>query len=423
MEKIVRKEFDPFTHPVFPDGLPLVHVKSAGVYLITNTTNGKIYVGSASKSIIKRLRWHRSELRSNKHGNSYLQRAWNKHGEKAFVSAVLELCLPQDCIRYEQFWIDELGAYDKTKAYNICPKAGSSRGAKLGPLSEERKKRNSEWNKKYYADPKARELSGKYSRLRWSKPGAREEVLDHWKAYWSDDENRRKRSISSKKMWESPVYREKVIGRIKAHWANPVAAERNRNAIAKTRSTKESRNKTSEANKKLWRDQGYRDKVLASRRSPENKKRQAELARRLWNDPAWREKKNVYYLSESFRKRVSEIAERKKNDPLVQEQRRAAKETRYVERTKSFVKEVVRRYNAGETTQRLVKSTGLIWNDVKQIIERAGIPYRGVKESRDGIREIVSKSMKSLWANPEFKAKQSLKIKAAMAKRKEALSC
>lgn len=76
-----------------------------GVYKITNTVNGKFYVGSAIN--IKR-RWtvHRYKLRHNKHDNKHLQSAWNKYGESAFEFSIIELC--EDSLQKEQHYLDAL---------------------------------------------------------------------------------------------------------------------------------------------------------------------------------------------------------------------------------------------------------------------------------------------------------------------------
>lgn len=54
-----------------------------GIYAIKNTVNGKIYIGSTNN--YTRRKWeHLARLRSDNHGNEYLQRSWNKYGEDAF---------------------------------------------------------------------------------------------------------------------------------------------------------------------------------------------------------------------------------------------------------------------------------------------------------------------------------------------------
>lgn len=100
----------------------------SGVYLITNTVNGKVYVGSAAKSI--KLRWirHRRLLRAKEHSNRHLQNAWDKYGESAFKFSVLLPCAADDCVRYEQIYIDKRNSSDREFGYNLSPTAGSCLG-------------------------------------------------------------------------------------------------------------------------------------------------------------------------------------------------------------------------------------------------------------------------------------------------------
>lgn len=60
-----------------------------GIYKIINVVDNKFYVGSAV-SFSRRKTRHFSELRTQAHNNSKLQNAWNKHGEAAFIFAIVE---------------------------------------------------------------------------------------------------------------------------------------------------------------------------------------------------------------------------------------------------------------------------------------------------------------------------------------------
>ena len=103
----------------------------SGVYIIRNTVNGKVYVGSAARSTKRRWIDHRMTLRGNRHRNRHLQSAWNKYGEESFTFSVLVWCAPEDCVRYEQTVIDEYNAADRQFGYNSSPTAGSCLGTKL----------------------------------------------------------------------------------------------------------------------------------------------------------------------------------------------------------------------------------------------------------------------------------------------------
>jgi group I intron endonuclease len=109
---------------------------ATGVYCWLNRVNGKRYVGSSARSLLRRLRGRRQSLILGKHNNRYLQRAWNKYGSRAFVFVILERCFPEDCLAREQYWIDEYQSAKYKFGYNLSPTAGSSLGVKF---SEETK--------------------------------------------------------------------------------------------------------------------------------------------------------------------------------------------------------------------------------------------------------------------------------------------
>ena len=91
--------------------------KICGVYKITNIVNGKFYIGS-SNDIKARWRQHKDKLRVNKHGNTYLQNAWNKYGEENFLFEVVEECDPEFQFEREQYYLNTLNPFDD-QGYNI----------------------------------------------------------------------------------------------------------------------------------------------------------------------------------------------------------------------------------------------------------------------------------------------------------------
>lgn len=97
---------------------------NSGIYTITNNMNGHRYVGSAV-DLKDRFRCHRQHLNKETHGNTYLQRAWNKYGENAFKFEILECWEPELLISMEQWWMNML-----CPEYNIAPVAGNSLGVK-----------------------------------------------------------------------------------------------------------------------------------------------------------------------------------------------------------------------------------------------------------------------------------------------------
>lgn len=141
------------------DPLPLIDTikgKIVGVYKIVNKINGKYYIGS-STNINQRWYNHRCELRKNRHGNQYLQNAWNKYGESNFEFIIVELTDFNNRLNIEQTYLD-ICRDNRNISYNIgtdtvgffkgCHHTSESR-IKIGNahrgmiISEEQKKRQS----------------------------------------------------------------------------------------------------------------------------------------------------------------------------------------------------------------------------------------------------------------------------------------
>jgi group I intron endonuclease len=117
---------------------------ATGVYCWRNTVNGKVYVGSSSTSIRRRMLAHKRQLNGNKHYNARFQAAWNEHGAESFEFSILEECKPVDCLDREQYWIDKFRAATEEHGYNICV-------CSHGPYGEEDRKRVSDGQKRAWA--------------------------------------------------------------------------------------------------------------------------------------------------------------------------------------------------------------------------------------------------------------------------------
>jgi group I intron endonuclease len=94
-----------------------------------------IYVGS-STCLSRREYQHLLLLKKGKHGNTYMQNAWNKH--QAIVFEVLERCEIDAVIALEQKYLDEV--FGQELCMNICSTAGSRLGV---PHSDEVRKKMS----------------------------------------------------------------------------------------------------------------------------------------------------------------------------------------------------------------------------------------------------------------------------------------
>lgn len=158
----------------------------AVVYEIKNLVNGKTYIGSSS-NYVRRSRTHKTALRSGKHQNSHLQRAWLKYGESSFTFTVLILCSSEMMRFYEQRCIDGLTPqYNQSKsAFSGIP-AGST-------LSEQHRKK-----------------LGAISAMLWGTEEYRNKTAAAIQDSMTPDECN-KRSERTKKLWADPVYRGRAV--------------------------------------------------------------------------------------------------------------------------------------------------------------------------------------------------------------------
>jgi len=99
--------------------------KEAGIFRITNTANGKIYLGS-SLNLHGPLNKHRFVLSIGSHINRAMQADWLVHGEAAFVFEIVEQVKPSDNPGFkvedelellEQIWIEKEQPFSE-RGYN-----------------------------------------------------------------------------------------------------------------------------------------------------------------------------------------------------------------------------------------------------------------------------------------------------------------
>lgn len=91
----------------------------SGIYMFLNIVNNKVYVGS-TKNFRERRSSHLSDLRKDKHYNTYLQNSFNKYGEDNIKFIVLEECEVLELIQKEQYWINLKNSNNSDFGYNLC---------------------------------------------------------------------------------------------------------------------------------------------------------------------------------------------------------------------------------------------------------------------------------------------------------------
>lgn len=125
-----------------------IYPKESGIYILWNTINDKIYVGSA-KDFSSRLRRHFSMLRNGNHTNSHLRNASLKYGVDSFIWLIQEIVEdPEKLLEREEFWIKEL-----KPEYNLTEVSPTMLGFKH---TEESRKKMSEASRSRGARPPSR---------------------------------------------------------------------------------------------------------------------------------------------------------------------------------------------------------------------------------------------------------------------------
>ena len=239
-----------------------------GVYQIE--LNRKRYVGSTACNFRKRWREHLLRLRKNKHENSKLQRAYNKHGEKTLKFSILEIVgIREEVIDVEQKYIDKL----KPK-YNILPNAGSCLGRNI---SEETRLKisNSEKGKYVKGHPHTKETRKRLSeaqKLNWKNQIYSEETIkkmgslgekNSFYGKHHSEETKKRLSEAQKLNWENQVYSEESIEKMREGGRNrPPHSEETKAKISKANKGKvvsvEVKEKIRQAVKEWWKNEHSR---------------------------------------------------------------------------------------------------------------------------------------------------------------------
>lgn len=179
------------------------------IYKISNTKNGKFYIGMTTNL---KSRWAQ-HIREAKRGvrKSILYSAIRKYGIKSFVLEVLEECTQKNMPKREQYWIKKLSPkYNMTKGGHggDCLTMLTKKDRQL--LTEKRRHNT----KKMWEDPAYKErqtqLAKKYANTKKAKEKTRRTSLRLWK----DPQHRKLVSESTKRQWKDPQHRAHVVRKV-----------------------------------------------------------------------------------------------------------------------------------------------------------------------------------------------------------------
>ena len=242
------------------------HSLKPGIYKITNTHTGRIYIGQA-KEFKSRWRGHATSLLSGKHQNKFLQNDFNKckaelGHDNFLVFDVIEVM--EGSTKVERNLVEEATIakhFDNcVNCYNIQKDVSSVDRSCQSKTPEETKKKQSESMKKRWQDPEYAasiravleenlsnpEVKQKLSEARreaWSDPAYKASMSEKIAAAKGTEESRAAVSEFMTEFKNTPEERARISERSKANWNNPEYRAAHHEAMVKTTSSQEYKEK------------------------------------------------------------------------------------------------------------------------------------------------------------------------------------
>ena len=124
------------------------------IYLVTNTVNGKQYVGQSQQLDIEQ-RWKSHRKVKNPNVGSYLKAAYIKYGIEKFKFQIICICFDEDCDKYEDEYIKKFNTLSPS-GYNL------KTGGNSVKYSEESKQLMSIRQKEIMTDERRQKISERF---------------------------------------------------------------------------------------------------------------------------------------------------------------------------------------------------------------------------------------------------------------------
>lgn len=272
--------------------------KICGIYKIQSEIKPeRIYIGS-SVDVVNRWRCHLSTLKNNKHGNSKLQRHFNKYGQDDLVFSIITICNKTELkpiggiIRPEQFFIWAYNAW-----FNICPLAFSVAGRKMSveakkKLSDSRRGKISTFKGRKHSD----ESKIKQSNIKKGKkqsPETIEKRAEQLRGRKQSAEHIKKRANAlkgkpspNKGKSPSKETREKLSKANKGHTPWTKGKHLSADTIEKIKQKLTGQKRSEATRQKIREAARKREKVFGRKHTEESKQTMRESARRRWQKRA-----------------------------------------------------------------------------------------------------------------------------------------
>ena len=234
------------------------------IYLITNTINGKVYVGQTIETVHRRWQHHKYAAKGNR--KHHLLNALRKYGPDSFMVETLCECPDQDSLNEsEKFFIWILSSYKPSFGYNN--ELGGSNGR---PSDASRKKMSDAQKGKHHSDETRRKMST-------------------WQLGRKMSEESKQKMSESRKGRKMPPRSEEYRKDVSERQKGKPLSESRKLAISNSLKGKvlseETRRKISESRKGKPRTQSqveYYQSRIGSKASDETKAKQSEARKSYW---------------------------------------------------------------------------------------------------------------------------------------------
>lgn len=284
-----------------------------GIYLITNTVSGTVYVGQARK-ISSRWGVHRHHLKHGTHHCRYLQKAYWKYGHDAFeYSIAADLSAIDECDLDVALAVEEARVFaTHPKTYNLLQPTEDGQVAtpetrallsvaKLKMWAElkgnpDALKSMIDRSNQYRRSPEGRLSQSDAMKIRWQDEEWRLEMGEKLAQSKDTDEFRQKQSNLSTAQWADPEIRVAMVAGLTAGWADSEVKARRVAAImaGQKKALEDPNSKMSKRFEKRWSN-------------PEERARQSSRTTERWSDTEFKEKMRVA-LKAGWAKRRERLA-------------------------------------------------------------------------------------------------------------------
>jgi group I intron endonuclease len=250
------------------------------IYLVTNTINGKQYVGQTINFVVRKKKHEKNAV-----GGSMLafHCAIRKYGTFSFLWEILcSKKLPS--ISEEKEWMDHWEKHYIAKLNTIAPNGYNLTVGGEGVLglvfSDESRRKMSVSAVKRCLSPSWKAKSGASRRKLWEDPEFREKTTRAHIGKHLSQQAKDKVSKANKGKIVKPETGEKISQAKKRHWQDPEYRARVTATMKKHRSTEECRLAQQATTKRQW--EKHRSKMLKSAASEETKAKKSRTMKSYW---------------------------------------------------------------------------------------------------------------------------------------------